>query len=857
MKVWKKGIFLVLTLGMTGGMFLTGTAQALDVPVDSSTFPDPAFLSYVQKRDTDGDGLLSQSERDAVTQMDLRKLGIRDLSGLEWFSALESLNCSENDLVSLELADFPALTSLTCNENTRLTELTLSGVPALEQLHCFDSGLSQLDLHGVPNLTYFVWGGSPLEELDLSGNPNLHTLHVLGGNLTHADLSHNEKLDTLLWNHTWIETLDLSHQTELTYLNCTDNHLTALDLSGNEKLETVYAGNNRLLAIRLPQDSVSFCDLSGQRPVPVSLAQGENTVSLTDLVPWMDPGQVSAVSGGILDGDRIRLDAPNQLVTYRYTDGAATLDAALEVTGENGWLVPLHLENWTYGESPATPQAQPTFGTAVFSYGASPQGPFQPEPPTTAGTWYVRATVEGTDQYEGLEAVAPFRIEPAVPEYQPPEVKYATYGDFLAEIALEPQFSWEDGELRVGNVGTQTHLARYTPLDLIDYQVVEHIPVQIEVAPYDGTLLPIPQIASREEAENLVIRHGDWVLQKGVDYETTLEDQGENVQVTIRFQGNYMGTVLRTFARETGTGGGSTVNTFWISAQATPGGSMTPSGRLQVRQGETPSFTMVPRAGYRLQDVLVDGQSVGAVTTYRFAPVTASYTISARFVPLDQPASPEETGVADLLDTQSHHAYVFGYPDGRFGPDDPMIRAQAAQIFYSLLKNKDVPITAGFSDVPADAWYARAVNTLASLGKVAGVGEGKFLSDRPITRAEFVTMAMGFARPASGAACAFPDVGPEDWFYDAVMGAAEYGWISGCPDGSFDPQRLLTRGEAVSILNRMLDRRADRAFLDEHADARRFPDVPVSHWAFDAICEGANSHDYQRTDGGEVWEGLL
>ena len=857
MKVWKKGIFLVLTLGMTGGMFLTETAQALDVPIDSSTFPDPAFLSYVQKRDMDGDGLLSQSERDAVTQMDLRKLGIRDLSGLEWFSALESLNCSENDLVSLELADFPALTSLTCNENTRLTELTLSGVPALEQLYCFDSGLSQLDLHGVPNLTYFVWGGSPLEELDLSGNPNLHTLHVLGDNLTHADLSHNEKLDTLLWNHTWIETLDLSHQTELTYLNCTDNHLTALDLSGNEKLETVYAGNNRLLAIRLPQDSVSFCDLSGQRPVPVSLAQGENTVSFPDLVPWMDPGQVSAVSGGTLEGDRIRLDAPNQTVTYRYTDGAAILDAALEVTGENGWQSPLRLESWTYGEDPATPQAQPAFGTVLFSYGASPQGPVQPEPPTTAGTWYVRATVEGTDQYEGLEAVAPFRIDPAVPAYPTPEVKYATYGDFLAEIALEPQFSWEDGELRVGNVGTQTHLARYTPLDLIDYQVVEHIPVQIEVAPYDGTLLPIPQIASREEAENLVIRHGDWVLQKGVDYETTLEDQGENVQVTIRFQGNYTGTVLRTFDRETGTGGGSTANTFWISAQATAGGSMTPSGKLRVMEGDTPSFTITPREGYRLQDVLVDGRSVGAVTTYRFAPVTASHTISARFVPLDQPASPEETGVADLLETQSHHAYVFGYPDGRFGPDDPMTRAQAAQIFYSLLKDKDVPIAAGFSDVPADAWYARAVNTLASLGKVAGVGEGKFLPDRPITRAEFVTMAMGFTRPASGAACAFPDVGPEDWFYDAVMGAAEYGWISGCPDGSFDPQRLVTRGEAVSILNRMLDRRADRAFLDEHADVRTFPDVPVSHWAFDAICEGANSHDYQRTDGWEVWEGLL
>lgn len=180
MKKWKNGLSLVLTLCMAAGMVLTGKAQAPGVPLDSSAFPDPAFLGWVRKQDTDGDGFLSQTEREAVTRMDLRKLGIQDLSGLEYFPALEYLNCSENDLVSLELADFPALTSLTCNENSRLSELILSGVPTLEQLYCFDSSLSHLDLHGLPNLTYLAWGGSPLEELDLSGNPNLHTLHVLG-----------------------------------------------------------------------------------------------------------------------------------------------------------------------------------------------------------------------------------------------------------------------------------------------------------------------------------------------------------------------------------------------------------------------------------------------------------------------------------------------------------------------------------------------------------------------------------------------------------------------------------------------------------------------------------------------------
>lgn len=856
MEKWKNGLSLVLTLCLAAGMVLTGKAQDPGVPLDSSAFPDPAFLGWVQKQDTDGDGFLSPAEGEAVTRMDLRKLGIQDLSGLEYFPALEYLNCSENDLVSLELADFPALTSLTCNENSRLSELILSGVPALEQLYCFDSSLSQLDLHGLPNLTYLAWGGSPLEELDLSGNPNLHTLHVLGGNLTQADLSHNEKLDTLLWNHTWIETLDLSHQSQLTYLNCTDNHLTSLDLSGNEKLETVYAGNNRLLAVRLPQDTVSFCNLTGQRSAPVQLPQGENSIPLTDLAPWMDTGQVSQLSGAALEGDRLRLDTPNQTVTYRYTDGAAVLDAALEVSGENGWQVPLSIQDWTYGETPASPQAQPAFGAVEFSYGYSPQGPFRSEVPTMAGTWYVRAAVEGTDQYSGLEAMESFRILPAIPQFPTPEVKFATYGDYLGEVDLESRFFWENGSLQVGNAGVQTHLAFYMPLDLIDYQMVEHIPVVVNVAPYDGTQLPIPQITSRAEAENLVIRHGDWVLQKGVDYETVLEEQGTTVQVTIRFQGNYTGTVVRTFSEDSGSTGGGTASSFWISAQATPGGTITPSGRVPVGRGETPSFTMTPQAGYRLQTVLVDGKPVGAETTYRFDPISANHTITAQFVPLDIPLSPEETGVGDYLDTQNHSAYFSGYPDGRFGPEDPLTRAQAAQIFYALLKDPNVPITAGFSDVPNDAWYAKTVNTLASLGKVAGVGDGTFRPDQPITRAEFVTMAMGFARPTSGAACTFPDVGPQDWFYRPVMAAAEYGWICGCPDGLFEPQTLVTRSETAVILNRMLDRRCDPDFLETHA-VRQFPDVPATHWAYEEICEGANAHRYQRVGGQEVWEGLM
>lgn len=90
-------------------------------------------------------------------------------------------------------------------------------------------------------------------------------------------------------------------------------------------------------------------------------------------------------------------------------------------------------------------------------------------------------------------------------------------------------------------------------------------------------------------------------------------------------------------------------------------------------------------------------------------------------------------------------AYLNGYPDGTFRPDRNMTRAEAAQLFYNLLLAKDVAATVSFDDVDSSAWYAGAVDTLASLGIINGVGDGKFEPERSITRAEFTAIAMRFA----------------------------------------------------------------------------------------------------------------
>ena len=121
--------------------------------------------------------------------------------------------------------------------------------------------------------------------------------------------------------------------------------------------------------------------------------------------------------------------------------------------------------------------------------------------------------------------------------------------------------------------------------------------------------------------------------------------------------------------------------------------------------------------------MLVDGESVGAVSRYTFETVRKNHTIEAEFRAVEKAT---DTGVDRWLNTTDHMAYLNGYGTGLFGPDDHMTRAQAAQMFYNLLLDQEVSAAVRFTDVPADAWYARAVETLASLGMVEGVGGGKF-----------------------------------------------------------------------------------------------------------------------------------
>lgn len=279
------------------------------------------------------------------------------------------------------------------------------------------------------------------------------------------------------------------------------------------------------------------------------------------------------------------------------------------------------------------------------------------------------------------------------------------------------------------------------------------------------------------------------------------------------------------------------------------------------------------RAGYTFTGWTWDGQTEPQTTVNLAAgSVTGDLTFTANWkiklpdVPVidpdddddddDEPGTvtPDDTGVSDWLDTKNHIQYLSGYGEGKFGPEDNMTRAQAAQMFYNLLVDKEVKITTAFEDVPENAWYATPVNTLASLGIISGVGDNRFEPDRSITRAEFTALAMKFTVGAEKEENIFSDVNPTDWFYEAVTGSIQFGWIIGYGDGTFRPNNTITRAEGTAIVNKMLGREGDQAFIQQHQEElKRFTDVTSAHWAYYHIAEATNEHDYTKQGNCEKW----
>ncbi len=186
----------------------------------------------------------------------------------------------------------------------------------------------------------------------------------------------------------------------------------------------------------------------------------------------------------------------------------------------------------------------------------------------------------------------------------------------------------------------------------------------------------------------------------------------------------------------------------------------------------------------------------------------------------------------------THSRYISGYEDGSFRPDKTMTRAEAAVMIYGLLK--DVPEERReFADVSPEDWYYDAIGVLAACGIIEDEDDTAEPMEE-ISRGEFVTMLSRFF-PKSEAECGFDDVPKGSPWYEHIAKACELGWVSGYDDGLFYPWRSVSRGEAATIINRVLGRSADRSYADGII-LHLFNDVTPEHWAYYEIMEASLTH---------------
>lgn len=217
------------------GIAALPAAETGGIPIDPAHFPDANFLKYVEKIiDTDHSGTLSQEERNA-TVIYVLGMGIKDLTGIEFFPELENLDCSENQLTQLDVSKNPNLKRLVCYGN-KLTSLDVSGNTSLTELYCYTNQLTSLNLGENANLDILNCVVNRLTSLDLSGNANLTRLACSSNLLTSLDVSNNPTLILLDCERNLLTSLNVSKNTELDTLDCSGNK-RSLELSDSGRFD--------------------------------------------------------------------------------------------------------------------------------------------------------------------------------------------------------------------------------------------------------------------------------------------------------------------------------------------------------------------------------------------------------------------------------------------------------------------------------------------------------------------------------------------------------------------------------------------------------------------------------------------
>ena len=346
----KKHLFLFIL------MLSPMLASAVDVKIDETTFPDSNFRNWVLSQEYGADGVLTNEELENVTSLEINRLEIHDLKGIEYFIALKVLNCMTNKLTALDLSKNIALEKLECVGN-RLTTINLLENSKLRLLSCVSNQLTTLDVSGCTELDTLACSGNQLTALNVSMNTKLISLECYGNQLSALNLSRNTALRRIHCNANKLTSLDVSKNTALTMLQCSSNLLTTLDVTKNSaitslsctdnKLITLYMSNNKSLeSITCFRNQLTSLDASGCSALK-TLNCTDNQLTTLDLSGCSVLEEVYCNDNQLSTLDLSENTALTRLSCYHNQIKGAGMDALVEnlPTVNGGSLNVVYFEN--------------------------------------------------------------------------------------------------------------------------------------------------------------------------------------------------------------------------------------------------------------------------------------------------------------------------------------------------------------------------------------------------------------------------------------------------------------------------------------------------------------------------------
>ena len=456
-------------------------------------------------------------------------------------------------------------------------------------------------------------------------------------------------------------------------------------------------------------------------------------------------------------------------------------------------------------------------------------------------------TVTGNGNYKD-RVDRTWEIVQGTPTYTIPTGLTAKYGQTLANIALPTGWSWMDSTQSVGDASTtsKTFKAKFTPTDPTNYKTVENIDVSVAVGKATApTLADIPvsqkytvtteqskdigRAGMPEDAGTLTYNVGTATKTGSASVASSMIDStvkftitgGANdeiitLPVTIKST-NYADAtvnVVITLTKPSSSGGGSGSYTpgYTISVDKTENGTITVSPK-SASKGDTVTITVKPDKGYELDTLKVLDKNGDALKLtekngkYSFTMPASKVTVKGSFVE----EAPEQIFADVPVDAYYYEAVKWaaekgitgGVGNGLFAPNQPCTRAQIVTFLWRAAGSPAPKNMSSFADVPADAFYAKAVAWAVENGITGGTGDGKFSPDATCTRAQAVTFLYRAAgSPKVSGSAEFGDVATNAYYADAVAWAAKNGITGGIGGGLFGSGNDCTRAQIVTFLYR-------------------------------------------------------